>query len=316
MTVEQIYNLAIKLGIENDLRGKAHMQKHIKQVKEKFEKLGSEEKKFYDKEKLNNPYPDSRVLHDSGKPVKKVMVGIDISGSELLLAKEMGDIDLVISHHPMGVGLADLTEVMHLQAEVLADYGVPINIAQSLLKPRIDEVARGVNAANHQRVVDFAKLLDISLICTHTVADNMVGNFLKKKMGQKKFEYVSEILKFLKSIPEYEQATKQGAGPTLFAGSPDNYAGKIALTELTGGTEGSSNIYAHMSAAGIGTVIGMHMSEKHTEEARKSHINAIIAGHISSDSIGMNLFLDNLEKKKIKIVPCGGLIRVSRNNKR
>jgi len=33
---------------------------------------------------------------------------------------------------------------------------------------------------------------------------------------------------------------------------------------------------------------------------------------MSSDSLGMNLFLDKLEKKGIEIIPCSGLIRVKR----
>ena len=48
------------------------------------------------------------------------------------------------------------------------------------------------------------------------------------------------------------------------------------------------------------------------EEAEKANINVVVAGHISSDSIGVNLFLDELEKQGIKIIPCSGLIRVSR----
>ena len=36
---------------------------------------------------------------------------------------------------------------------------------------------------------------------------------------------------------------------------------------------------------------------------------------MSSDSIGMNLFLDELEKKGIEIIPVSGLIRVSRAKK-
>ena len=68
-----------------------------------------------------------------------------------------------------------------------------------------------------------------------------------------------------------------------------------------------------MANAGIGTTIAMHQSEKHRESAEKAHINVVIAGHISSDSIGMNLILDQLEKKGIEIIPFGGLTRFSRN---
>jgi hypothetical protein len=37
-----------------------------------------------------------------------------------------------------------------------------------------------------------------------------------------------------------------------------------------------------------------------------------VAGHISSDSLGMNIFLDELEKRGIEIIPLGGLTRFSR----
>jgi len=44
-------------------------------------------------------------------------------------------------------------------------------------------------------------------------------------------------------------------------------------------------------------------------------MNVVVAGHISSDSLGMNLFLDELEKKGVEVLTCGGLIRVNRNKK-
>ena len=101
----------------------------------------------------------------------------------------------------------------------------------------------------------------------------------------------------------------------IFSGHKENHCGKIALTEITGGTEGAPKIYEKLAIAGIGTIVGMHMSEEHKKEAEASHINVIIAGHISSDSLGMNLFLDELEKKGIEIISACGLIRVNRIKK-
>ena len=46
---------------------------------------------------------------------------------------------------------------------------------------------------------------------------------------------------------------------------------------MTGGTSGSEKAYEKMAAAGIGTIIGMHMGDKHREEAEKNYINVIIA---------------------------------------
>lgn len=323
MSPQQIYNLAIELGIKNDFRPKAQIEKQLKRIKEKYEKLSKDEKALFDAEKLANPYTDSRVHFDSGvRNIKRVMVGIDIDSAELMIAARLNDknpknkIDLVIAHHPAGKGLADLTGVMHLQADVLAQYGVPINIAESLMKIRIEEVTRGVNPINHYKSVDAAKLLGLSFMNVHTPADNMIAKLVEAKIKKDQPEYVGDILKSLLEIPEYKEAAKMGAGPSLFSGSPDSRAGKIALTELTGGTEGSAKIYEKMAQAGIGTVISMHQSEDHKKAAEKAHINVVIAGHISSDSIGMNLFLDELEKKGIEIVPCSGLIRVSRNKKK
>ena len=82
--------------------------------------------------------------------------------------------------------------------------------------------------------------------------------------------------------------------------------------KMNGGTSGPKEIYQHLAAAGIGTVVGMHFPESHLEEARKHHINMVISGHMSSDSLGINLIADEWEKKGVEVVPCSGLIRVSR----
>lgn len=313
MKIEEIYNLAIKMGIEADFRGEEEIEKMLKRLKEKYEKMSDEEKEEFDLEKLKNPFSDTRILFGNPqKEVKKVLVGIDIDGEELLLAKQMGDIDLVISHHPRGQALAGLDEVMQLQIDMLAQYGVPINIAEKLLKKRISEVARGIAPINHNRAVDIARHLHLPFMCLHTPCDNLVAKFVEEKLKKDKPFLLEDIIKSLKEILEYKEAVAIGAGPKIFVGDKENRCGKIVLTEITGGTEGAPEIYEKLVQAGAGTVVGMHISEKHREEAEKANINVVIAGHISSDSLGMNLFLDELEKRGIEIVPCSGLIRIKR----
>ncbi len=314
MKIEQIYDLAIKMGKKADFRGKEGIKESLERKKKKYEKLSDKKKKEFDKECLSNPYMDSRILNIAeDKEIKKILVGIDIEPAELLLAKQIGDIDLVISHHPLGKGLAHLADVMDLQIEVLSFYGVPINIAESLTKERIKEVARGVNAANHQRTVDTARLLNMNLMNSHTPCDNLAADFLRKKLeGKEEIKRVEDIMNVLRNIPEYKESIKIGAGPNIFVGSEENRCGKVVLTEITGGTEGSPNLYEKMAQVGIGTIVGMHMSEEHKKKAEESKINVVIAGHMSSDSLGVNLFLDELEKKGIEIIPCSGFIRISR----
>ena len=313
MKIKDIYNLAIKAGIEADLRDGGEIKKLLARKKEKYQKLSDQEKAEFDKDALENPYLDSRIYHIAkDKEIKKVLAGIDIEPAEILLAKELGNIDLIIAHHPLGRGLANLHEVMDMQCDILSLYGVPINVAEGLMREKISEVARGVNKVNHQRTVDAAKLLGFNLMNVHTPSDNLSASFLKETIENKKLERIEDLIKALKEIPEYKEAIKIGAGPRIFAGNPENRCGKIAVTEITGGTEGSPKLYEKMAQAGIGTVIGMHQSEEHRKEAELANINVVIAGHMSSDSLGMNLFLDELEKQGIEIVACSGLTRIKR----
>ncbi|MCX6764593.1 MAG: Nif3-like dinuclear metal center hexameric protein [Candidatus Nealsonbacteria bacterium] len=313
MKIKEIYDLAIKMGKESDFRGEKEVNDILNRKKEKFEKLSEAEKIDFDLESLENPYLDSRILNIAqDKEIKKVLVGIDIDPSEILLAKEIGGIDLIISHHPRGKGLSSLSEVMSLQCDILNQYGVPINVAEGLMREKISEVARGINALNHQRTVDTANILKFNLMCLHTVCDNLAAKKLKDLVDEKKLERVGDLIDLLKEIPEYKEAMKIGVGPKIFVGDPERRCGKIALTEITGGTEGSPKLYEKMAQAGIGTIVGMHISEEHKKEAETANINVVIAGHISSDSLGVNLFLDELEKKGIEIVPYSGLIRIKR----
>ena len=98
----------------------------------------------------------------------------------------------------------------------------------------------------------------------------------------------------------------------MIAGKEDNPVGKI-LIDMTGGTEGSKEVFARLSQAGVGTIIAMHLSEEHFKRVKPEHINVIIAGHISSDTIGLNLLLDKLcRQESLRIIPCSGFQRIKR----
>ncbi len=317
MKLEEVYKLAIRLGMEADPREKEVVEKVLTEAKEEFEELEEEKKEFFDQARLENPYSDTRILTgDLNKDVARVLVGIDIDTGEILLAdrlKEKGkEIDAVISHHPSGKALAALYDVMHMQEDILHELGVPINVAESIMSKRIDKVKRGLMPINHNKSRDAAKLFDLPLMTAHTPSDNLVVDFLQNKVDDSdELDTVGDIIEFLKDIPEYKEATKLNAGPSVVVGSEKRSAGKIVV-EMTGGTSGSKEAFEHLVQAGVGTLICMHIKEEHRKKAEENHINVIIAGHMASDSIGMNLFADELEKQGIEIVPCSGFIRYSR----
>lgn len=108
MKLREFYRLAIETGMDNDPRGRKKTEKLLKQAKESFIELKAEKKKYFDRDRLINPYADTRILNgDKDAEIKKILVGIDMEAGEIVLADRLMEkqkIDLVLSHHPEGRG--------------------------------------------------------------------------------------------------------------------------------------------------------------------------------------------------------------------
>jgi len=316
MTIQQIYDLAIELGMKADPRGYDKVHSYMARSRKEYEELPPKKKKLFDLEALNNPYSDTRILHgDPTKRITKLMAGIDAEAAEVLIVDRLNqkgeEIDLLISHHPSGHALASLHEVMDLQIDVYAEHGVPVNVADALFRERMGYIQRRIGPLNHTQAADAARLLDIPLVCIHTVWDNMGDDFMKKYVAKKEYHTVGELLEYINEIPEFVEATRGKAGPNIVSGSTSSRAGRI-IVNFTGGTNPSKQIYEEIAKAGIGTLVEMHVNEEDVQLLKKLHVNVIDTGHMGADSIGANLFLDELEKKGVETVPCSGLIRYKR----
>ncbi len=318
MKLKQIYDLFVKEGIEADPRGVGAVELDLLKRKEEYDALSKEKKEFYDKESLTNPYHDSRIIFGNPETeVKTVMVGIDIETPELLLAKQLigsgKKIDLVIGHHPEGYAYSTFYNVIGMQTDILNKQGIPINITEKMVDGRIKEVKNSVMPQNTERVSDTAKLLDIPFMTAHSVADNHVASFLQGEIDALSPRYIKEIITFLNKQPEYVYASKIGHAPSVLVGSEDSRCGKV-FVDMTGGTEGPTESIEKLADAGIGTMVCMHLSPKAAKEAEKQKINVILAGHISSDNLGLNLLFDKLEKNlgKIDFVESSGFRRFRR----
>lgn len=319
MKLHQIYVSAVDLGIRKDPRGKDGVKQVLDDARKEYDGLKGDKKRFFDKEKLTNPFSDTRILYgDPDLQVENVIAGIDIETPELILADRLRQsgkrIDLAVSHHPEGMALAALSDAMEMQADVWARFGVPINIGDALISERMREIRRALLPQNHERPVQAAALLDIPLVCVHTPVDNLVTDFLNRKFKRKKPRKVGDVMDALLEEREYRRSAQLGTGPIVLVGDEKNRAGEV-FVDMTGGTEGPVSAVEKLAQAGVGTMVSMHMSEKLKKEVEKQHINAIIAGHAASDSLGLNLFLDQLEKKGVRSKGFSGLERVSRIKK-
>jgi len=291
MKLSYLYNQVVKLGSQRDPR------------------LG---------ERISS-YADTAILYGNLEAqVRKVLIGIDIEVAELLLAdriRKEGGLDLVISHHPEGRAYAALYEVMQLQVDVLRKVGIARNIAQQFLDERKQEVERKLLSQNHTKAQDAALLLDLPFMCIHTPADNHAQCFIQGLMHKKKPKIVQDIVDILTDIPEYQEASRNRAGPRIILGNPKRTVGRI-LVEMTGGTEGPGNVFGKLYKVGVRTLICMHLSEDHFKKVKDANLNVVIAGHISSDTLGLNLLIDRLEYnagEDLQIINCSGFRRIKRN---
>jgi len=285
-----LYNRVVKFGSERDPRPKSHI----------------------------DSYADTAILY--GNPdtqIQKILVGIDIEGAELLLAdriRQQQGLDLVVSHHPEGRAYAALYEVMQLQVDILKKAGIARNVAQQLLDERKQEVERKILPQNHRRAIDTARILDLPFMCIHTPADNHAFWFMRKTIEREKPKKLQDIVDILMNIPEYQEADRIAAGPRIISGNPKRRVGRV-LVEMTGGTEGSRNVFDKLYKVGVRTLICMHLSEEHFKKVKDANLNVIIAGHISSDTLGLNLLLDRIEKESketFQIISCSGFNRIKR----
>jgi hypothetical protein len=55
----------------------------------------------------------------------------------------------------------------------------------------------------------------------------------------------------------------------------------------------------------------MHVGEEALENAKKANLNIVIAGHVSSDTLGLNLLFDEAETEgRLEFVDASGFERI------
>ena len=316
MKLKDIYQTCIEAGMEADARDAVELKRVMDDAKKAFGKLDEDEKPYFDTERLTNPYADTRICcGDPELEVRGLIAGVDMETAEVLLAdrlREKGEpIDLILAHHPEGPGFARLDEVMYMQADLWHAQGVGLAVADTLIATRASEIRRKLMPYNHYRAIQAAEALGFATLSCHTPADNNVNRFVQDLLDAEKPATLDEVVKVLRTVPEYSDAAKKGYGPELVLGTGSHRPGRM-VADMTGGTEGPAEALERLRDAGVGTLVGMHYSEEHRKKAEELHLNLVIAGHISSDTLGMNLVLDRIESRGVSVRCVSGMVRVPR----
>ena len=321
-TLKQIFETAIDLWMKNDVRTEVEINEFLQSQKEAYEKLEESKKQYFDLDYLTNPYSDSKIYHwEENTEIKKLIIWVDVEWSEILAVNEYNKlnpkakIDAILWHHPEWKALVDLTSILKtVLNSVDMSFWIPINQVEKLNCERVWKLQRWLSPLNYNRWISIAKMLDIPFFWIHTPADNMCFKFMQKMLDENKSKTkkLKDIIALLEEIPEMQMSKKNGIWPQIWAWSEDSLAWIIALPWITWGTSGSKDMYQKYAEAWIWTILVMHISEDHLEEAKKHNLNVIMTDHMASDSLWLNLIADEYEKAWVEIIEFSWFMRFSR----
>lgn len=310
MTIYEVFKTAIELGIAHDFRPREEVM-HFPWHESVQSASG---------DSFVNPYPDSGIVwvDNIDAPVHRVAVGIDLEEPELSAIKEWERsegkvVDLFIGHHSEGRPLTSFPAILRTQLGNLKSEGVNTDHLDKYFDKLVDELVLDTISDNFNRVRDIAGLLKCNYLSLHSPVDNLSARFVEHLIQKEQPQTLGQCRDLLAAMPEYSLVRKENQiEPMIPLGKPEDKLGRYLLTEFVGGEEGPLQIYDAMHKAGIDTIISMHMSPAALKRLKHDRMHVIAAGHSGSDSIGLNLLSDRLEKNGIEVIPIGGFVRCPR----
>lgn len=251
---------------------------------------------------------DTGIINE-GENIKRVLMGVDMETSEIMLAKNLG-FDAVVSHHPhTGSPDVHFAKVMDIQIDRMMYFGIPVNRAQKALRKKQSSVERGSHAGNYDRTASAAKLLEMPYMNIHLPAD-LIGEREIQRYLDDKFLHLpkaklKDVVEALNELDVYKNAL---ASPVIRVGGENDYAGRIAVL-FAGGTNGGVDVYKAYFEEGIGTIIAMHCPEDVKTAVEEQNIgNVIVAGHMPSDSIGLQRIAAKWRSLGVEVVTTAGIL--------
>jgi len=253
--------------------------------------------------------PEDCGISMEGDNIKRVLMGVDMDTAELLLAKELG-YDCVVTHHPRNTNV-DMLKVLDGHILKLEALGMPRNKSQKLLADRRNELSFGQHVSNSRRSESAAKLLNMPYMSIHTPADiiseAIVQKHMDAKFAGKPDTKVGDVVSALEEICEYKNSARK---PVVRVGGKDSYAGKVYVL-MSGLTGPGPEITKAYFEAGVGTLVLMHIPEKDVKAVKEQKIgNVVVAGHMSSDSLGLNKIAQKWRESGVEVTMMSGIVEV------
>lgn len=246
------------------------------------------------------PYDSEIYVH--GENIKRVLFGIDISTSELILAQKM-KCDCVIAHHPLGNNaVLNFYKVIDKHAEIMIKNGIPEEKAYK----SIENLKQSLKIANHSRnythLPSIAEKMKMPLMNIHNPLDEIGRRIMQETVDKAKPERVKDVVDALYTLPEFQRALTE---IEIVIGDEEGDAKKTVIAHGAG-TNGGYDIAKTYFEYGF-CVVYIHINMNDYLKLKKEKGNLIVSGHIASDSVGINPFIKALEEEGIEVVRISGI---------
>jgi hypothetical protein len=253
--------------------------------------------------------PADSQIHVPGTDLRRLLVGIDIGGGELLLAREQG-FDGVIAHHPAG-GRATVHfhRVLRRHAELMEEAGVPPEEAREAVEALSIPQETARHAANYDRIPAFARFLRLPFLNIHQPWDEM-GR--QRMVGALKAcdedATVEDGVAALHALPEFGVAETD---IVLRLGDAAHPLGRWAVAHGAG-TNGGFPVAKAYFSHGVDTLVYIHILPADLQRLREDPAlegkTLMVTGHIASDSLGITPYIQRLREEGLEVVALGGVL--------
>lgn len=249
--------------------------------------------------------PEDSAIYISGDNIRKVLLGIDAGVPELSLAKQLG-YDAVIAHHPQGgSAIVNFHEVFKRHVQQMTNVGVPLEEAENAVRKKIEELEVDGHTRNYGHAIDVARLLKTPYMNIHTPLDEVGRRVMAQQIESRtgKDATVQEVVAALNELAEFKNAVTK---IKTRLGKAENSAGKVVVSHGAG-TNGGYEIAKTYFKHGVGTVVYIHVGvgDLARLKAEQKTGNLIVTGHVASDSVGINPFIYELEKRGVSVTTIG-----------
>lgn len=244
--------------------------------------------------------PGDSAIYYPGENISKVLFGVDLGVPELLLGHQLG-YDCCLAHHPQGGrAFVKYYNVLLKHADQLQKVGVPKKEAEKAVESLVEMAQVTSQARNLYHAPSVAKKLHMPYLNIHNPLDELGRSIMDKTVQKELHEdsTVQDVVDALMTLPEFKTATTK---IRVVLGDVTNKAGDVVVAHGAG-TNGGYSVAKTYFEHGIGTVIYIHVKPgdlQKLKEYRKG--NLIISGHISSDMVGINPYLEELRKKGLTV---------------